>query len=59
MRRKIIAYGHYYKEFLATLTEKEIQIVMNALNGTPTLTTSKFADKIETILRKYKENKDE
>lgn len=41
------------------LTEKEIQIVMNALNGTPTLTTSKFADKIETILRKYKENKDE
>ena len=35
------------------LTEKEIQIVMNALNGTPTLTTSKFADKIETILRKY------
>lgn len=25
------------------LTEKEIQIVMNALNGTPTLTTSKFA----------------
>lgn len=39
------------------LTEKEIQIVMNALNGTPTLTTSKFADKIETILRKYKENK--
>ena len=32
------------------LTEKEIQIVMNALNGTPTLTTSKFADKIETIL---------
>lgn len=37
------------------LTEKEIQIVMNALNGTPTLTTSKFADKIETILRKYKE----
>lgn len=41
------------------LTEKEIQIVMNALNGTPILTTSKFADKIETILRKYKENKDE
>lgn len=41
------------------LTEKEIQIVMSALNGTPTLTTSKFADKIETILRKYKENKDE
>lgn len=41
------------------LTEKEIQIVMNAFNGTPTLTTSKFADKIETILRKYKENKDE
>ena len=41
------------------LTEKEIQIVMNALNGTTTLTTSKFADKIETILRKYKENKDE
>ena len=38
------------------LTEKEIQIVMNALNGTPTLTTSKFADKIETILRKYKEH---
>lgn len=41
------------------LTEKEIQIVMNALSGTPTLTTSKFADKIETILRDYKENKHE
>ncbi len=27
MRRKIIAYGQYYKEFLATLTEKEIQKV--------------------------------
>ena len=32
MRRKIIAYGHYYKEFLATLTEKEIQKVKYVLS---------------------------
>ena len=29
---KIIAYGHYYKEFLATLTEKEIQKVKYVLS---------------------------
>jgi len=32
MRRKVIAYGHYYKEFLATLTEKEIQKVKYVLS---------------------------
>ena len=32
MRRKIIAYGRYYKDFLATLTEKEIQKVKYVLS---------------------------
>ena len=32
MRRKIIAYGQYYKDFLATLTEKEIQKVKYVLS---------------------------
>jgi hypothetical protein len=42
------------------MTEKEIEIVMNALAGTPTVTASKFADKVEKILRGYKEDgKDE
>ena len=41
------------------MTEKEIEVVMNALAGMPTLTTSKFADKVEKILRDYKENGDE
>lgn len=35
------------------LTKQEIEIVMNALAGTPTLTTATFADKIENILRQY------
>ena len=33
------------------LTEKEIETVMNALSGSPVVTTSEFADKIEQILR--------
>ena len=41
------------------MTEKEIEIIMNALSGTPTLTTSEFADKVEKILRDYKENNNE
>ena len=41
------------------MTEKEIEIVMNALSGTPTLTTSKFADKVEKILRDYREKDNE
>lgn len=32
MRRKVIAYGQYYKDFLATLTEKEIQKVKYILS---------------------------
>ena len=32
MRRRVVAYGHYYKEFLATLTEKEIQKVKYVLS---------------------------
>ena len=32
MRRKIIAYGQYYQDFLATLTEKEIQKVKYVLS---------------------------
>lgn len=31
MRRKIIAFGTYYKDFLATLTEKEVQKVKYVL----------------------------
>lgn len=33
------------------MTEKEIEIVMNALAGVPTLTSSDFADKVGKILR--------
>lgn len=33
------------------MTEKEIEIVMNALAGTPTVTTAEFADKVERILK--------
>lgn len=33
------------------LTEKEIEIIMNALAGYPTLTTAQFANKVERILR--------
>lgn len=32
MRRRIIAYGNYYKEFLSTLSEKEIQKVKYILS---------------------------
>lgn len=32
------------------MTKKEIKVVMDALSGTPTLTTSEFADKVEKIL---------
>ena len=42
-----------------TLTnEEEIEIVMNALAGYPTVTTSEFADKVEKVLRNYKESED-
>ena len=37
------------------MTEKEIEIVMNALAGIPTVTTAEFANKVEKILREYKE----
>ena len=37
------------------MTEKEIETVMNALAGTPTVTTTEFANKVEKILREYKE----
>lgn len=40
------------------MTEQEIKIVMNALSGTPTVTTSEFADKVEKILRESKESND-
>ena len=39
------------------MSEKEIEIVMNALSGTPTVTTAEFANKVERILRKYMEDK--
>jgi hypothetical protein len=38
------------------MTEKEIEIIMNALAGIPTVTTSEFADKVEKILREHKED---
>ena len=37
------------------LTESEINLVMIALSGTPVVTTSEFADKIEKILRQHME----
>lgn len=40
------------------MSEEEIEIVMNALTGHPTVTTSEFADKVERILREYKESED-
>lgn len=36
-----------------TMTEREIEIVMNALSGTPTVTSSNLADKVYRILRNY------
>ena len=38
------------------MTEKEIEVVMNALAGEPTLTSAEFANKVEKILRNYKES---
>lgn len=35
------------------ITKNEIEIIMNALAGIPTLTSSKFADKVERILKKF------
>lgn len=37
------------------MTEKEIEIVMNALVGISIVTTAEFANKVEKILREYKE----
>lgn len=38
------------------MTEKEIAVVMNALAREPTLTSVEFANKVEKILRNYKES---
>ena len=38
-----------------TVTEKEIEMVMNALNGYPTVCKSTVANKIQAILRKHGE----
>lgn len=38
-----------------TVTEKEIQMVMNALNGYPTVCKSTVVNKIQAILRKHEE----
>ena len=40
------------------MTEKEIETVMNALAGIPTVTTVELANKVEKILREYKECND-
>lgn len=37
------------------MTEKEIETVMNALAGIPTVTTAELANKVEKILKEYKE----
>ena len=37
----------------ASLTNAEVELVMNALSGNPVVTSSKFADKIESILRQH------
>lgn len=37
------------------MTEEEIKTVMDALCGCPIVTTAEFADKVEKILREYKE----
>ena len=36
------------------VTEEEIETVMNALAGTPTVTSAEFTNKIKKILREYK-----
>ena len=38
------------------MTEKEIEVVMNALAGKPTITSVELANKVEKILRNYKES---
>lgn len=38
------------------MNEKEIQIVMDALAGHPVTTTSEFVNRVEQILRNYKES---
>lgn len=38
------------------MTEQEIKIVMDALSGTPIVTTAEFANKVEKILKEYKES---
>lgn len=40
------------------MTEMEIEIVMNALSGTPTVTTVEFANRVEKILRESRESDD-
>lgn len=35
------------------ITNNEIELVMNALAGHPIMTSSKFADKVERILKKF------
>lgn len=35
------------------ITNDEVEIIMNALAGNPTVTSSKFADKVERILKKF------
>ena len=37
------------------ITEVEINLVMMALSGSPVVTTSEFADKVEKILRQHME----
>ena len=37
----------------ASLTNTEVELVMNALSGNPVVTSSKFADKIESILMQH------
>ena len=36
-----------------SVTENDIELVMNALAGHPVVTSAEFADKIERILRNY------
>ena len=38
------------------LTKQEIEILINALAVTPTLTTATFANKIVNILKRYLKN---
>ena len=40
-------------DYHLTLSKYELDLVMNALSGSPTLTSSSFADKIEKILKQY------